>query len=70
MLVLKIELEQNKENYQAVLKALEEFDILSASWEDASAKPKVVVTGKTDDGDMAAKLSAALDRSHRRNYDN
>lgn len=61
-LVVKLELEKNKENYQAVLKALEEFDIASASWEDEVAAQQVQVTVPKDSADIGSKLSAAITR--------
>lgn len=62
MLVIRLELEKSKENYQAVVKALEGFDIASASWEDeVKQAAKSTQSGKTDPGDLAANLSAAVD---------
>lgn len=69
MLVVKIDTEKNKGNYQAVLKALEEFDIISASWETeqdirVNIDPKLK-SGATD-GDLGAALSGALNSFIRR----
>lgn len=70
MLYVKIDLEKNKENLQAVLAALAEFDIASASWEDSpgtvdvSVDPKLRAASKG--GDLGAAVSAALDQAHRR----
>lgn len=62
MLVIKIELDKSKENYQAVVQALEGFDIASVAWEDGvqQAAPSFQ-SGKTDPADLAANVSAAVD---------
>lgn len=69
-LTVKIEIDKSKENYQAVIKALEAFDIASASWEDESKAPQVGVDYKiktaSKDGDPAAAVSAAVDRVKQR----
>lgn len=64
MLVVKIELEKNKESYQAVLKALEGLDILSASWEDESVpvQTQISATAPKGEADLASKVSAAVNR--------
>lgn len=69
MLYIKIDIEKNKENLQAVMAALAEFDIISASWEepgavDVSVDPKLRAANKG--GDLSAQVSAALDQAHRR----
>lgn len=61
MLIVKIELDKSKENYLAVMNALAEFDIASASWDDG-VSPQVdykVKSGQTDPSDLGAALSAA-----------
>lgn len=67
ILTVKIEIDKNKENYQAVLKALEEFDIASASWEDDKAPAvKVDQSARMDKNvDPAGALSQAIDRVRR-----
>lgn len=64
MLVIRLELDKSKENYQAAMKALEDFEILSASWEDEAApvQTKITATIPKDDGDLGSKLSNALSR--------
>lgn len=70
ILTVKIEIEKDKDNYQAVVKALEGFDIASVAWEDESKAPEVAVDYKiksaAKDGDPSATLSAAVDRVMRR----
>ncbi len=69
ILTINIELEKSKENYQAVIDALAEFDIASTSWEDASkpvevkADPSVRMDKNID---PAGALSQAVDRAKRR----
>lgn len=68
ILNVKIEIDKSKENYQAVLSALEAFDIASASWEDKATEYKVEtsLSGKTDPNDLSAAVSAAVDRQQRK----
>lgn len=67
MLVVRIELDKSKENYQAVMQALAAFDIASAAWEDGQQpQGNMSVSGKTDPNDLGAAVSAAVDRLRRR----
>jgi len=69
ILTINIELDKTKENYQAVMDALAEFDIASTSWEDATKKPEVKVdpSVRMDKNiDPAGSLSQAIDRARRR----
>lgn len=69
ILNVKIELDKNKENYQAVLAALAEFDIASASWEDAlDYKVEASLSGKTDPSDLSAAVSAAVNQQARKSH--
>jgi hypothetical protein len=63
MLNIKIDIEQSKENYQAVVQALADFDIVSASWEgNQDGNHTVTVSGTTDPHDMGKNLSAIVDK--------
>lgn len=68
ILTVKIEIDKTQENFLAVLKALETFDIASASWEDESKAPVVKVdqAARMDKSvDPAGALSQAIDRARR-----
>lgn len=68
ILSVKIEIEKSKENYQAVVNALSEFDVSSVAWEDESTtEVKVDPSVRMDRNiDIAASVSQAIDRSRRR----
>jgi len=65
MLYLKIDIEQNKENYQAVVNALKEFDIVSVSWEDGT-NIGVGAISSEEPKELQDKLSAAVDKVKKR----
>jgi hypothetical protein len=65
VMVIKIDLEKSRENYQAVVDALAEFDIVSAAWETERTTAPVAQSGKTGD-DLGANLSAAIGRVSKR----
>lgn len=64
MLTVKINLEKNTENLLAVLKALSEFDIETATWDD-DPKPEVVEPRHGKDADLGSSLSNSINRKHR-----
>lgn len=68
MLVVRIEIDKSKENYQAVVAALAEFDIVGAEWqtEATQLKPEIK-SGHTDPGDLGTALSAATEFLRNRN---
>lgn len=59
-LVIKVDIEKNKENYQAVADLLAELDIISMAWEDDASETKPRATGKP--ADLASSVSSAVDR--------
>lgn len=63
MLVVKLELDKSKENYQAVMAALAEFDIASTSWEDGSVNLDYK-SGRTGD-DLSSAVSDIISRAAR-----
>lgn len=70
MLIVKIEIDKSKENYQAIVAALAKFDIASAEWETAQAdvlKPEIK-SGHTDPSDLGTALSAATEFLRNRNH--
>jgi hypothetical protein len=60
MLVVRIEIDKSKENYQAVMEALAAFDIASAGWENGQDKAKPPRSGHTDPSDLSTGLSEAI----------
>ena len=61
ILTVRLEIDKNKENYRAVMDALAEFDIASASWEDRHQEPdKRIRSGQSDPGDLSSAVSAAV----------
>jgi len=61
MLVIKLDLEKNKMNYNAALAALSDFDVASAAWETDEPKvaPPAAKSGQTG-SDLSSGLSAAI----------
>lgn len=67
ILNVRIELDKSKENYQAVLAALEAFDIASASWEDRlDHGVEVALSGRTEPSDLTAAVSAAINQHEKK----
>lgn len=61
MLTIKLELDKNKENYQAVLAALSEFDIVSAAWDDVeNTETKIAAKSGRSGEDLSSAISAAV----------
>ena len=59
ILVVRLEVEKTKENYQAVVDALAEYDVASVGWEtDSKPAPKSGQTGS----DLGTNLSEAINR--------
>jgi hypothetical protein len=62
MLVIKIDAEKSKENYNAAIGALSNFDVVSAAWETEDA-PKVadpqIKSGQSGEG-LSSAVSAAV----------
>lgn len=61
MLTIKLELDKNKENYKAVMEALADFDIVSASWDGVGSEEVKIEakSGRTGDN-LSEAISAAV----------
>jgi len=61
-LVIKIDTEKNKENYNGVLTALSDYDVVSAAWEtDEPAKQAPAEVRSARSGsDLGTAVSAAI----------
>ena len=60
MLVVKLDVEKNKENYYDVIERLKDLDIVSVAWEDEVKATGGARSGKSDPTDLASTLSAAV----------
>lgn len=60
MLVIRIDIEKNKENYQAVMAALADFDVDSTAWEDVNSQVKVEAKSARTGDDLSSAISAAI----------
>lgn len=60
MLVVKIEVERNKENYKAVMEALADFDVEYAAWENPSPDTKIDAKSARTGDDLSSAISAAV----------